>query len=143
MRREGVPAKDTEATSIRVLVNSPDRDIGDFLKERLFLPQWEVISTRPGPEFVEVAQRERPEIAVIDRIHERLAAAQVEIAVLKNIRPEVRIIALSREPSKEDAQVVERGVFYYLAQDWRPVIVDVIQAASRSYRRAGGVMPTS
>ena len=49
MRREGVPAKDTEATSIRVLVNSPDRDIGDFLKERLFLPQWEVISTRPGP----------------------------------------------------------------------------------------------
>ena len=80
---------------------------------------------------------------MIDRIHERLAAAQVEIAVLKNIRPEVRIIALSREPSKEDAQVVERGVFYYLAQDWRPVIVDVIQAASRSYRRAGGVMPTS
>lgn len=121
-------------TPVRVLVNSPDREIGDFLKRKLSPLQWEITTTRPGPAFVEAAQRERPEIAVIDRIHERPEAAQVEIAVLKNIRPEVRIIALSGDPSREDVRVVERGVFYYLAQDWRPVIVDIVQAASRSCR---------
>ncbi|MEW6749489.1 MAG: hypothetical protein AB1505_00740 [Candidatus Latescibacterota bacterium] len=118
---------------VRVLVSSPSPEIGAYLREMLPAAGWEVIATQPGPAFVEAAQHERPEVAVLDCIHERPQTAQLEIAVLKSMRPGVRIIALSGRSSPQDVPVVAQGVFYYLAQeDWRAVLAAVVQAAGQS-----------
>ena len=63
------------------------------------------------------------QIAVIDRIHERPDAAQMEIAILKEAYPDVRIIALSEQPSARDACLVEQGVFYYLTMGVGPELI--------------------
>lgn len=121
-------------TPLRILVSSPDPEIGIFLKARLSPSRYKVITCQAGANFVEIAQQERPEIVVLEWDGAPVETVLMEIALLKSIRPEVRLIALSRESSMEDIQIVEHGVFYYLTREWRPVIVDIIQAAVQSYQ---------
>lgn len=120
---------------LRVLVNSPDTVLVGALKSALCSPVLSVAYTEPGTSFMQAARSLRPRIAVIDRIHERAAAAQMEIAVLKDLRSDVRVIVLSEDPSPADASVVEQGVFYYLAAPSPARIVAVVHAAVGSIRR--------
>ena len=120
---------------LRVLVNSPDDVLVGLLKSELSSPQLLVAYTEPGASFMQAARSLRPQIALIDRIHERAAAAQMEIAVLKDLRGDVRVIVLSEDPSAADASVVEQGVFYYMASPSPAKIVAVVQAAVGSIRR--------
>jgi hypothetical protein len=73
---------------------------------------------------------------VIDRIHERPDAAQMEIAFLKELRPEVRIIALSQAPSASDGWVAEQGVFYYMTVTEGGELARIIEAAARQAMKA-------
>jgi AmiR/NasT family two-component response regulator len=95
--------------------------------------EFEVSTVEAGAEFVERALRERPEIAVVQTDH---CSSDIEarVAALKGACPDVRIIVLSPASSPEDGAIVELGVFYYLAGLWREKLVQVVEAAARSYR---------
>ena len=116
----------------RVVVVSPSRALGVTLLRRLSPARFEVVDVEPGPGVVRAVCRNRPGIAVIDRIDERPEAAQLEIAVLKELWPGVQIIALSSNSSETDASIVEQGVFYYTAEAPVDEIVRVILAAHRA-----------
>ncbi|HSE42433.1 MAG TPA: hypothetical protein VLH08_16830 [Acidobacteriota bacterium] len=115
----------------KVLVCSPSGGIQNFVEYQLPASEFSVVAVQPGPEFVEIARREHPDIAVIDCVPHRLDAAQMEIAFLKDIRPDVRIIALSEESSVEDAKIVEQGIFYYMTAPPGRELIQVIVAAAR------------
>lgn len=124
----GSPAMQTA----RVVVVSPSRALGAALVRRLSAARFEVIDVEPGPDVVKAMCRGRPGIAVIDRIDERREAAQLEIAVLKEIWPGVEIIALSSNSSEADASIVEQGVFFYSATASVDEVVRVIHAAEQA-----------
>lgn len=106
--------------------------MGEFLKDQLPRSEYRVISTRPGPAFISAVRCELPDIAVIDRIHERSDAALMEVAVLKEVWPDIRIIVLSERSSAKDAGIVEQGIFFYMTMPERSGLVQVIQAAAQA-----------
>lgn len=116
----------------RVVVVSPSRALGTALVRRLPSARFDVVDAEPGPDVIKAVSRNRPGIAVIDRIDERPEAAQLEIAVLKELWPGVEIIALSSNSSEIDASIVEQGVFYYTAAAPIEEVVRVILAAERA-----------
>ncbi len=92
----------------------------------------DVTDARPGADVLRVLQRERPGVVIVDRIDERPEAAQLEIALVKELCPEARVIALSRNSSDADAFVVEQGIFCYVAAPCEGELVRLIQAATRA-----------
>lgn len=116
----------------RVVVVSPSRTLGTALVRLLPSARFDVVDAEPGPDVIKAVSRDRPGIAVIDRIDERPEAAQLEIAVLKELWPGVEIIALSSKSSERDASVVEQGIFYYTAAAPIEEVVRVILAAERA-----------
>jgi ActR/RegA family two-component response regulator len=122
----------------RILVISPGTRIGEILAGAP--SDFEVIAIRPGPDVVEVARREQPQIAVIDGIHERAEVALLEIALLKDLQPDVQIIVLSERSSVRDARIVEQGIFYYMTAPPGQELIRVIDAATRLLARKKGAI---
>ncbi len=120
---------------MRVLVISPDQALADFLKRDLSAAEFEVLASRPGAEVVRVVRQTRPDIAVIDRLHARRDAAELEVALLRDMRREVRIILVSEVPSTEDGRLVEVGVFFYLSASPPLRLPEVVRAAADSIRQ--------
>ena len=118
--------------TMRIVVISPSCALSTALAKELPPSRFQVVDVRPGPRVLETARRERPRIAVIDGIDERPEAAQLEIAVLKELCPGVEIIALSHESSERDASVIEQGVFFYQAAASAGELVRIIDAAERA-----------
>jgi DNA-binding NtrC family response regulator len=114
----------------RVLVISPGEGIGAFLMDALCASRFTVIDVRPGPCVVEVARKEQLHIAVIDSIHDRSDAAQLEIALLKDMHDDVQIIVMSEQSTFRDACIVEQGIFYYMAAPPGEELIRVIEAAA-------------
>lgn len=131
---------------ITILVDSTDPNTVEFLRKRLSDARFMIITTNKKQCFSEIAQREQPQIAIVDRIHERQEIARQNIAELQEICPGVRIIAISEQPSLEDASVIEQGLFYYLTLPIGNELIRVIEAGAigltrqsyESYRRSGG-----
>ena len=119
-----------------VLINTPELALADSVRMPLRAKGIRVAVSQPGLSFMQVARRERPDVAVLDAVEERVDAAQMEIELLKELCQDVRIIAVSREPSQKDAWVVERGVFFYMASPEVGELVRVIEAATRPSRAA-------
>jgi predicted CXXCH cytochrome family protein len=99
------------------------------------------VLTQPGAAFIDVARRERPHVAVLDRVDERMDAAQMEIQLLREVNQDVRIIAVSRKPSPHDAPVVEQGVFFYMTTPAAGELVRVVQAAARAVEPPATIKP--
>ena len=119
---------------IRILVDSPDPNTVVFLRKRLSDVRFKIVTTNERQDFSDLAHREQPQIAIIDRIHERQEVALQQIAVLQEACPEVRIIAISEQPSSEDASVVEQGLFYYLTLPIGDELIRVIEAGATGLR---------
>lgn len=113
-----------------VLVISPTCELRRSLKSAL--ADSCVTDVHPGAGVLRVVQRERPRIVIVDRIDERPEAAQLEIALVKALCPNARIIALSRNSSDADAVVVEQGIFCYVASPCEDELVRLIDAATRA-----------
>jgi DNA-binding response OmpR family regulator len=122
------------ANIMRVLVDSPDPATGEFLEGNLPPDRFQVVTVGSRLGFVEFARQQRPEIAVLDWVHEGPEAVQLKIAVLKQIRPQVRIIAMSERPSVRDAKIVEEGIFYYLGAAVGVQLVRVVEAAACAFQ---------
>lgn len=119
---------------IRVLINSPDIEMAPALRKALGSESgmYSVSDARPGPVFVRTVRGDKTDIVVFDRVHEHPEATQVEIAIVKDIRPEARIIVISGESSEKDAKIIEQGVYYYLTSGAGPELIRVIKAAAKS-----------
>ena len=123
-----------------VLINTCDTTLADAVTSRVRSSDLRVVAVvcQPGLSFMQVARRERPDVAVLDAVEERVDAAQMEIELLKELRQDVRIIAVSRQPSQQDAWVVERGVFFYMAAPDVGELVRVVEAATRPAHSVAG-----
>ncbi len=115
---------------IRILVDSPDPNTVEFLRKRLSDARFKIVTPTERQRFSELAHREQPQIAIIDRIHERQEVARQRIAVLQEMCPGVRIIAISEQSSSDDAPIIEQGVFYYLALPVGNELIRVIEAGA-------------
>jgi DNA-binding response OmpR family regulator len=120
---------------LNLLVVSMDDETGAWLSERLSPLEFEVSVAPPGPKLIEAARRTRPHLAVLEGIDDRPRAAPLEVAILKDQSPGVLIIALSEDSSEFDAEVVEQGIFFYLAGRSREELLRVITAAARERER--------
>jgi DNA-binding response OmpR family regulator len=126
-------------TPTTVVVISPSSMLGIALSRALSTSGFHIVPVRPGPGVLDAVRRERPRIAVIDRIDERPEAAQLEIALLKTLSPDVQIIAVSDRSSEVDAAVIEQGIFYYAVDASSAELVQLINAAERSRSGKGEV----
>ena len=117
---------------VRILINSPDSELAQALQKELEPGEYSVSDARPGPSFVRTVRGEKSDIVVFDRVHEHPEASEVEIAIVKDIRPEARIIVISGKSSERDAKIIEQGVFYYLTRGTSSELVRVIKAAAQS-----------
>ena len=120
---------------MRVLVISPEPGLEEFLRRELSPADFEVLGARPGTAVLQTARGKRPEIAVVHRIDTRHEVAALELAILRDIRPDVRIILVSGVPSSEDALLLETGVFYYLAASPPLRLPELVRAAAASILR--------
>lgn len=116
----------------RLLVVSPSESLGDWLTNELPRDRFNVWFSRPGAQVLGAVIGSRPEIAIIDGIDTRPEAAQLEIALLKSVCPETRVIAVSGCSSGADASVVEQGVFYYVAAPSEGELVRAVESAALS-----------
>jgi DNA-binding NtrC family response regulator len=114
-----------------LLVISPTDELRRSLAAAL-ADSCSVTGARPGAGVLRVVQRERPRVVIVDCIDERPEAAQLEIALVKELCPRTRVIALSRHSSDADAFVVEQGIFCYVASPCEDELVRLIHAATRA-----------
>jgi ActR/RegA family two-component response regulator len=126
----------------RILVVSQEPVTARFLTDNLLAGRFEVTHTRPGGDFLAAAITAPVSFAVIEGIDERPHAAQLEIAVLKQLHPEVQIIAVSGGSSEKDACIVEQGIFYYLAGQSTDKLLRVITAAADAALTAPSPVPS-
>lgn len=125
-----------EPTHFRVLVISPEASLGSVLSSQLPAGDFEVVRQTPGGGLVEAIRRVRPHIAVIDDVQARPVAVAMEVALLRDVRPEVRVIAVSAEAGseREEASLIELGLFFYLRAAPPVRLPDLVLAAARSLR---------
>jgi len=119
----------------RVLIISPEPSVEDLLRRELPPTEFEMTRLAPGAGLVSAVRLLRPDVAVIDRVHERKDAVLMEVALLRDARPDVRIIALSPGTSLEDASLVELGLFYLLQASPPVRLPELVRAAARSLRQ--------
>ena len=119
---------------MRILVISSEQSLEQFLRRELSSAEFQVIGSYPGPGLIDTARSVRPEIAVIHCGDVRRPTAVLEQAILRAMRPDVRIILVSSAPSADDAELVEAGVFYYMLASPPVRLPDVVRAAARSIR---------
>ncbi|HKJ91862.1 MAG TPA: hypothetical protein VJ957_01785 [Longimicrobiales bacterium] len=120
------------ATSL--LVVSPSESLGDSLASELPRDRFHVWYARPGAQVLGAVVGSRPQIAIVDAIDARPEAAQLEIALLKSVCPEARVIVVSGCSSGADASVVEQGVFYYVAAPSEGELVRAVESAAAAGR---------
>ena len=123
---------------MRVLVVGTDQALVDFLRRELSAVEFQVFPTLPGAEFVRAVRQAPPDIAVIDRAHARRDVAEMEVALLRDVRREARIILVSEVPSEEDGRLVEAGVFFYLSASPPLRLPDLVRAAAASILQETG-----
>ena len=113
-----------------VLVVSAGSGIGEWLASHLSRDQFAVRTVRPGAALIEAVRARQPHLAVLDQIDAHPETAQLAVALLKDRNPGVRIVALSGASSDADGEVVEQGIFCYLASRSREELLRVIEAAA-------------
>lgn len=115
-----------------VLIDSPDPCVEQRLRHRLSGRRFRVVDAPRCANFIELVRRERPTIAIIDRINERQDEALLKIAIVKDNCPETRIVVISSSTSMADAAIVEQGVFYYATNPTENELLRIIEAAANA-----------
>lgn len=120
---------------IRVLLDSISSETLERLQRGLHADAFDLNMVSLTENFTEAVRKIRPHIAVLDRIHERQGETKQRIEILKCVRADVRIIAISEDSSIDDASVIERGVFYYMTSKDATELKRIIEAAATALAR--------
>jgi DNA-binding NtrC family response regulator len=115
---------------MKVMVIGTGTWTASWLARRLAPRGVEVFAAAPGPELIQAVREWRPEIVVLDEIDARPQVAPLEVALLKDQDPGVRIIARSSESSELDVEVIEQGVFCYLGGCSLDELLRVVESAA-------------
>jgi hypothetical protein len=115
----------------RVLVVSAGSGTAAWLADRLG-GACEVSTVWPGPDLVRTARERRPHLVVLDAIDTRPGTAPLEVALLKDASPGVHVVAVSGTSSELDGDVIEQGVFCYLAGRSVEELLRVIQRVANT-----------
>ncbi|HSJ10104.1 MAG TPA: hypothetical protein VK928_09320 [Longimicrobiales bacterium] len=121
-----------------ILVISAAPAMAAWLSEHLPADEYEVSDARPDASLIQAVRQARPRMAILDGIDGRPASAQLEVALLKDQCPGVLIVARSETSSLCDGDVIEQGIFCYLAGSSAVELLRVIEAATTDRRRADG-----
>jgi len=121
-----------------VLVFTHDSSLPSRLSEQLDATRYRVVAVDRAGEVIPMARQERPGVAVLDQIHHHREAILMMVELLRELDPDIRIIGISEQPSPDDAEVVEKGLFYYMTAPTTGRLVSIVQAAVRSRERSGG-----
>jgi DNA-binding response OmpR family regulator len=116
---------------MNVLVVSAEPAMGVWLAKALGRERFFVRTVRPGAALLDALRGAQPHLAVLDGIDAHRESAQLAVALLKDRNPGVRIVALSDASSEADGEVIEQGIFCYLASCSREELLRVIEAAAR------------
>lgn len=116
---------------MNILVISDGGATGQWLTDRLAPRGIRVSVARPGPDVIRIAREQRPQIAVLDGIESRPQLARMEVAVLKDQSPGIRVIALSATSSERDIEVIEQGVFCYLGGCSLEEVLRAVESATQ------------
>lgn len=125
----------TEKFIHRVLTTGTHSQVDTFLKNNLPTRRFVVIDTLSGQPFVEAARKFRPNIVLFGNADATQETVRMEIAVLKEIVPQAKILVLSGESTRADAVLVEPGVFYYGTGVSDSNLLRIIQAAAQDFLR--------
>lgn len=128
---------------MNVLVISAEPALGVWLAGALSRDEFHVRTVPPGAALVEAMRGGQPHVAVLDGIDAHPESAQLAVALLKDRNPAVRIVALSDASSEIDGEIIEQGIFCYLASCSRDELLRVIGAAARERQVPGPGRPTA
>lgn len=116
--------------SCTVMLACRNEAIAGWLRTALDPASFLVVEAAFGAQFLPAVRMHHPDVAIIDLAlgHD---AASMMISILKSMSHAARIVVLSFEPSRDDARVIEQGIFYYLADPEEGRLVEVVRAAAR------------
>jgi len=106
-----------------VLIASKDEESVRSLAASLEPLGWRLGVARTDVEIFDRLAEEYPDFVVLDLETTDLKPAGL-VSILHYIAPSLRVIALTGRSTREDAAVVEKGVFYYTA---KPVGRDLVE----------------
>lgn len=128
-------------TCYKILVRTSDSGFIERLKNNLPPEKFDLIysigesSSSQSIHLFDLIVEESPDILIFE-LGLNEDAPDVVISAIKKLRPNLKIIALSKSPSPKDADVVEQGVFYYMAIPEEEELVQVIQSAVKVLERS-------
>lgn len=119
----------------RILVCSHSASVAAILRHGL--DDTFVVATADfGAPFLGTVRSFRPDVAVVDLAtgHD---AASVMIAILKDVVPRTRIVAVSTCSSLADGAVLEQGIYFYAPDIGDARLLEIVAAAARARDRDG------
>lgn len=96
---------------------------------------YEVVGLAEGARVLDAVVDETPDVVVFG-LGSGETAPEGVVALLRRMRPEVRVIAVAERSTSADAAVVEAGVFYYTASPSAEEVALAVEAAVQSIGRA-------
>ena len=94
------------------MVVMSNRALKESLAEKIRSTGSTVESAESTDGLLGAVQRDHPSVVVLDPAV-CLFGAPLTVGILKEVQPDLRIIVHTEAPSESDAEVVERGIFYY------------------------------
>ncbi len=116
---------------IRVVIKSTDKELEVLLNSSLDSARYEIICDRSEFSTVKHVIDSVPDILVLE-LDPKEKMPELVISVLREVRPNLKIIALTPVSSPNDAKVIEQGIFYYLAKPLGEELVEAVRAAAKA-----------
>jgi DNA-binding response OmpR family regulator len=125
---------DGSGRPLRVLLAEDEALIRRDLRELLEQAGWEVVEARDGEEAIELARRERPDVALMDVGLPRLDGIEAAAQILAE-RPLPIVMLTAHGDHEVVSRAVEAGVFGYLVKPFREQdVVPALRAALARHR---------
>ncbi len=115
-------------SEFRILVSSADPSLARFIDAALPGGAFEVLPSCLAKDAVEVVLDQSPDLLLFE-VDRKSGSPAETLRIIRKVRPELRIIALSSDSCPEDAEIVEVGLFYYATRPVGADLVQVIEAA--------------
>ena len=113
------------------MVKSLDKELEALLNKSLDSKRYEIICDRSKFSTVKHVIDSVPDILLLE-LDPKEQTPELVISVLRDVRPNLKIIALAPVSSPNDAKVIEQGIFYYRAKPVGEELVEAVRAAAKA-----------